>query len=88
MFRGLTFKIFVGNKMSSRQDIRDGRGGSRRTPIVKVDPLPPASQESKLPTLVLPNAKKICSIVLFFIGSFAIGFGAGFGTGYASKECV
>ena len=74
--------------MSSRQDIRDGRGSSKRSTVVKVDPLAPVSQETILPTLVLPNAKKICSILLFFLGSFAIGFGAGFGTGYASKECV
>lgn len=78
--------------MSSREDIRRGLGSSRKsTPIVRIDPIASSSTTSRdqtLPTIVLPNAKKICSIVLFFIGSFAIGFGAGFGTGYASKECV
>lgn len=78
--------------MTSREDIRRGLGGTKKsnTSIVRIDPTPPSttSQNKSIPTIVLPNAKKICSIVLFFIGSFAIGFGAGFGTGYASKECV
>lgn len=78
--------------MASREDIRRGLGSGKKssTPIVRIDPNPSSttSRAQTLPTIVLPNAKKICSIVLFFIGSFAIGFGAGFGTGYASKECV
>ena len=77
--------------MASREDIRRGMGSSKKSTasIVRIDPNPSSSsRDQTLPTIVLPNAKKICSIVLFFIGSFAIGFGAGFGTGYASKECV
>ena len=80
-------------KMSSRDDIRRGLGSNakKNTQVIRVDPLAPQSSknaDTRLPTLVLPNAEKICSIVLFFIGSFAIGFGSGFGTGYATKECV
>ena len=79
--------------MASRNDIRRGLGSgtNKSTPIVRVEPLATSSSssvETIFPTLVLPNAKKICSILLFFVGSFAIGFGAGFGTGYATKECV
>lgn len=80
--------------MTSREDIRRGMGSSATrkpaAPTVRtVDIRSQAAAETSLmPTLVLPNARRIFAFVLFFIGSFAIGFGAGFGTGYASKECV
>ena len=73
--------------MSSREQIRLGKGRTKSR-TTKVDPLPPIAQDSMLPTIVLPNAKRICTVILFFVGCFSIGFGAGFGIGYASKECV
>jgi uncharacterized membrane protein len=68
--------------MASREDIRVGKGLSKKTVPTE------AVNNTSAPTIVLPNAKRLCSILLFFIGSFAIGFGAGFGSGYASKECI
>lgn len=77
--------------MTTRDDVRFGRNQGKIKPFkqhARVDPIHKASVESNIPTIVIPNARKICSILLFFIGSFSIGFGAGFGTGYAFKECV
>lgn len=75
--------------MTSREEIRRGLGNSIKKNIpVRSEPTISSSQQLSFPTIVLPNAKKLCSIILFFVGSFAIGFGSGFGTGYAVKECV
>lgn len=78
--------------MASRQDLAMGKGKGRpnQTSIVKVAEkasAPTIASNTKIPTLVLPPARRMCAILLFFIGSFSIGFGAGFGTGYASKMC-
>ena len=80
--------------MASRADIARGRGTTRSNiqsynipkpkQNKKVEPAP----KSALPTIVLPPARKMCAIFLFFLGSFAIGFGAGFGSGYGSKICA
>lgn len=83
--------------MSSRAQIAAGKGSGiniKRPPTTIVRPSTTTKATKvetstyNLPTIVLPNAKRLCSIILFFVGSFAIGFGAGFGTGFASKECV
>ena len=75
--------------MSSRADIAAGKGfksstgrpGGRTIPVVQE---PVVTQK----TLVLPNASKMCAILCFFLGSFAIGLGAGFGLGWSSKDCI
>ena len=77
--------------MSSRADIARGRGTTRSNirsyQVPKQPPKVEPAPRSSLPTIVLPPARKMCAIFLFFLGSFAIGFGAGFGSGYGSKTC-
>ena len=71
--------------MSSRADIAAGRGlsgGPIRIRVVEISDAPPATT-----TIVLPNVRRMCAVLCFFIGSFAAGFGAGFGAGFASKLC-
>ena len=65
--------------MTSRADIAKGKGIKSQdvTSTLTVEPR----------TIILPNLRKMCAILLFFIGSFAVGFGAGFGVGYATKVC-
>ena len=70
--------------MSSRADIARGKSTWKTHNKNTTDP---DTEQSPTSTLVLPSARRICSILLFFIGSFAVGFGAGFATGFASKEC-
>tara|TARA_B100000945_G_scaffold320990_1_gene333186 strand:+ start:603 stop:815 length:213 start_codon:yes stop_codon:yes gene_type:complete len=67
--------------MTTRADIARGKGAtsSKQTTVIET--------VSEPRTIILPNFRKMCSIFLFFIGSFAIGFGAGFGSGYAAKIC-
>lgn len=71
--------------MSSRADIAAGKGlsgGPIRTRVVEV-----STDSSANTTIVLPNVRRMCAVLCFFIGSFAAGFGAGFGTGFAAKLC-
>ena len=90
MIAGVIKYLAIKN-MSSRADIARGRGPPRSNiksyqvpkQAAKIEPAP----KSTLPTIVLPPARKMCAILLFFLGSFAIGFGAGFGSGYGSKTC-
>ena len=65
--------------MTSRADIAKGKGLKSQEPVSTVN------VETR--TIILPNVRRMCAILLFFIGSFTVGFGAGFGTGYASKAC-
>ena len=70
--------------MSSRADIAAGRGLSGlpvRTRVVTTSDTPAPA------TIVLPNVRRMCAVLCFFIGSFAAGFGAGFGAGFAAKLC-
>ena len=70
--------------MSSRADIAAGRGLSGlpvRARVVET------SDEPSPTTIVLPNVRRMCAVLCFFIGSFAAGFGAGFGAGFAAKLC-
>ena len=71
--------------MSSRADIAAGRGLSGlpvRSRVVET-----SNETSPPTTIVLPNVRRMCAVLCFFIGSFAAGFGAGFGAGFAAKLC-
>jgi len=65
--------------MSSRADIARGKG-LRTEESASTSTVEPR-------TIILPNLRRMCAILLFFVGSFAVGFGAGFGAGYVIKEC-
>lgn len=69
----------------TRADVASGKGvssGTKRTVPVEV------KNETSLRKVTVPNMKRVCSVVLFFLGSFSIGFGAGFGAGFGVKECA
>jgi hypothetical protein len=74
--------------MSSRADIAAGRGFSSTPVRTRVVEVSTTNVDGAInTTIVLPNVRRMCAVLCFFIGSFAAGFGAGFGTGFAAKIC-
>jgi hypothetical protein len=76
--------------MPSRTDIASGRGSAKKKAKPNTNRTVPVEVKSddSMRTIVFPNMKRVCTIFLFFLGSFSIGFGAGYGAGFASKECL
>ena len=67
---------------TSRQDIARGKG--LRSSVYKVTENDLPEDEKHVHTLVLPTARRMCAIICFFSGAFAVGFGVGFAAGYAN----